>query len=103
MTKPVNTPYAKSRRAKGTSTWVNSRLQTQNRKLTSESNAASRSRGLIKARLTALTAKVALLESQVDELVEFLLPAKSVNETVSDRKAIQIRLLEMAELLDEEE
>ncbi len=91
------------KRPKGTSSWVNSRVQTQNKKLVRESNAASRSRGLIKARLTALTAKVSILESQIDEIHNWINSAGPDIQVVEDRKEIQKKLLLAAEILGEEE
>ncbi len=86
--------------SKGASTWVNSRLAKQNKAIVREANAASNSRGLIKARLTAITAKVSILESNMLELFEYF----GIRDTSSaDRATIQSKLLEAAELLGEEE
>ncbi len=94
----------KGKYAKKPNTWVNSRLQAQNKKLVKEMNAAMRSRGLIKARLTALTAKVSLIESELMDLRENLVGKPTSNtKVVKDRKAIQEKLLAAAELLAEEE
>jgi len=94
-------PYQKGR-SKGTSTWVNSRLAKQNKAIVREANAASNSRGLIKARLTALTAKVSLLESEVASIMDYLGVSGAIQAEV-DRKGIQLKLLQTAELLAEEE
>ncbi len=92
--------YPKKSYSKGTSSWVNTRLAKQNTKLVRESNAASRSRGLIKARLTALTAKVSLMESELASIMEVL---DIKNSSGSKRESIQQKLLQMAEALGSEE
>ncbi len=102
MTKGYPNKGSRTATSKGTSTWVNSRLAKQNKAIVREANAASNSRGLIKARLTALTAKVSLLESEMASVMESL-NIRIGKEAVSDRKAIQDKLLKAAELLDEEE
>ena len=96
------TKYTPKRNSKGTSTWVNTRVKKQNAKLTRENNAASRSRGLIKARLTALTAKVSLMNSEIQSIMETL-NIHSPEEVARDKKAIQSKLLKAAELLGSEE
>ncbi len=79
-------------------TWVNSRIAKQNKKMVREANAASRSRGLIKARLTALTAKVSLMESEILSIMEAL-NIKGDTQVVVARKEIQTKLLQTAEAL----
>ncbi len=87
---------------KGTSTWVNSRVSKQNKKMVKELNAASKSRGLIKARLMTLTAKVSVLESNMEELYEFFgFQITEANREVRE-KAVQ-RLVKASEVLAEEE
>ncbi len=93
---PSDGNYQKGKQ--GTSTWVNSRLLKQNKTVIREANAASRSRGLIKARITALTAKVSLMESEISSIMEAL-NIKSDIQVVSDKKAIQSKLLKAAVVL----
>ncbi len=89
-------------RKKGTSTWVNSRIKKQNALLVREANAASNSRGLIKARVTALTAKVSLMESEISSIMEAL-NIKGDIQVVQKRKELQTKLLSAAEALGSEE
>ncbi len=56
----------------GRSSASNSRVSAAQRRLTKEANSAHRSRGLIKARITALTAKVSLIESELMSVMEML-------------------------------
>ncbi len=81
---------------------MNAKVRKQNSAMIKEANAASRSRGLIKARLTALTAKVSLMESEITSIME-VLNVKITHKAVDGRKEIQRKLLAAAELLGEEE
>ncbi len=81
---------------------MNSRLAKQNKVISREANAASRSRGLIKARLTAMTAKLSLLESEMKSVMDYLGISGAIQAEV-DRKGIQLKLLQAAESLGEEE
>ncbi len=90
------------KKPKGTSSWVNSRLQKQNKSLVREMNSASNSRGLIKARLTALTAKVSLMESEISSIME-VLGIQDDTQVVEHRKGIVQKLLHTATVLGEEE
>ncbi len=97
------------KRPKGTPSWVNSRVSSQNKKLVREANAASKSRGLIKARIRALTAKVSLMESEISSIMRVLgeyYPDAFKHDgiqAVEERKAIQTKLLQAAESLGPEE
>ncbi len=84
------------------STWVNSRLKKQNKRVIKEMNAASNSRALIKARITALTAKVSLMESEILSIMD-VLNIQDGTQVVKAKAEAQKKLLKAAELLDEEE
>ncbi len=63
---------------------------------------ASRSRGLMKQRITALNVEVSLLNSQMQELYKYF-GFNIPDDDVAERNESQMTLLEVAESLGEEE
>ncbi len=94
-----NKPKGSGYSAKRPNTWVNSRLAAQNKKVVREMNAAHRSRKLIKQRLMALTAKVALMEMELASVMEVLLIP---NTSGVERRLIADKLLTAAEAIQEQ-
>ncbi len=94
--------YRKSFSKKQSSSWVNTRVRAQNKKLTNEMNSAAKSHGLIKARLMSLTAKVSIMESELSMILEMLNVPNDIQAEL-DRKEIGVKLLAAAEFLGEEE
>ncbi len=88
---------------KSKSNWTARGKAIQQRKRVSENlRRGEKSRALMKARITALVAKVSLLESELASIFEFL-GIPDVKNNTTEQKEIQQKLLSTSEKLAKEE